>query len=459
MSISTFNGLNTAFRGLQAQQRALDVVSHNIANANTDGYSRQEAVLTAAPSIAAPSTFGMINPGQLGQGAQVLSYQRYRDAFNDNALRQQMGQQSGAQVSQDMLQRVELTLPEPGDNGLQSIMAKFWSSFQDVASNPENIGARQALAQQSQTMCAAFNTASTDLTAQLQDADTQANAAVDQINAISTQIASLNDSISKLVGLGQSPNDLLDSRDKLLDNLAQLGNMTVSYSGNSVATVTVGGLTVVDPSGATPRTRADFDGQFPTAMSATSGKLGALLDTFQNVIPGYSTQLDKLASALNNDINVQQQKGFDLNGAPGGLFFASATITSASQFTMNPAVLQDPRLIAASGSATSGPGDSANAVAMIGLSTSSSPGLGTTYNDYYTSLISGLGVAAQSANRASDTTTAVVNTLTDQRQSTSGVSLDEEMTNLVQYQHAFAAAGRCITTMSEMLDTIIQMVS
>jgi flagellar hook-associated protein 1 FlgK len=383
--------------------------------------------------------------------------------FNDNALRQQMGQQSGAQVSQDMLQRVELTLPEPGDNGLQSIMAKFWSSLQDVASNPENIGARQALAQQSQTMCAAFNTASSDLAAQRVDADTQANATVDQINAISTQIASLNSSISKLVGLGQSPNDLLDSRDKLLDNLAQLGNMTVSYSGNNVATVTIGGLTVVDPNGATARTRSDFDAQFPTTLTASSGKLGALLDAYQNVIPGYSQQLDNLAIAMHDDINAVHQQGFDLNGNAGGLFFASASITSASQLAVNPALLNDPKLIAASGSATAGPGDSANMVKLIGLSDGSTPPpvstLGTTYKDYYTALISGLGVAAQSASRANDTTTAVVNTLTDQRQSTSGVSLDEEMTNLVQYQHAFAAAGRCITTMSDMLDTIIQMVS
>src|SRR5215831_19199311 len=127
MSISTFNGLNTAFRGLETAQRALDTTSHNISNADTEGYTRQQAVIAAAPSLAAASVWGQIMPGQLGQGSEVESYRRFRDVFNDNALRSQLAQQGGAAVTQDALQRIELSLPEPGDNGLQSIMAKFWS--------------------------------------------------------------------------------------------------------------------------------------------------------------------------------------------------------------------------------------------------------------------------------------------------------------------------------------------
>jgi flagellar hook-associated protein 1 FlgK len=463
MGISTFNGLNTAFRGLQAQQRALDTITHNIANASTEGYTRQEAVIVAAPALAAPSVFGMVLPGQLGQGAEIQGYQRFRDQFTDNALREQLGRQGGAGIAQQTLQRIELSLPEPGDNGLQSIMAKFWSAMQDVSSNPENVGARAALVQQAQTMATAFNGAASDLASQRADADAQANAAVGQINAIASQIDALNASIKKLVGVGQQPNDLLDARDKLIDDLSQIASTTVTYSGNNVATVIVGGLTVVDPTGVTARTRADFDAQFPSQLSATSGSLGALIDAYQNVIPSYQAQLDNLAVALHDDINGVHQGGFDLNGNPGGLFFAGATITSASQLAVDPAMLADPKRFAAAGSATAGPGDSGNVLTLIGLRTGATAppvsSLGTTYDDYYTSLISGLGVAAQTASRGKDTVDAVVNTLTDQRQSVSGVSLDEEMTNLVQYQHAFAAAGRAITTMDQMLDTIINMVN
>src|SRR5262249_27904838 len=210
------------------------------------------------------------------------------------------------------VERIGQTLPEAGENGLQSIMTKCWNAWQDVATSPDNPGARTALVRQSQTMTAAFNTAASDLSAQRTDADNQANSTVDQINSISTQISGLNDSIQKLVAVGQTPNDLLDARDKLIDDLSALGNTTVSYSGNNVATVSVGGLTVVDPSGATARTRSDFDAQFPSAMNATSGKLGALIDAYQNVIPGVQGQLDKLAVAIHDDVNAVHAQGFDL---------------------------------------------------------------------------------------------------------------------------------------------------
>src|SRR3954468_15292533 len=282
MPISSFHGLQTALRGLEAAQLQIDTTGHNISNANTDGYTRQQAILAASPALSAVSVWGDTLPGQLGAGVDVTGYRRIRDQYNDNALRSQLGQQSGAEVSQDALQRVELTFPEPGDNGLQSIMTKFWNAWHDVATNPDNAGARAALVKQSQTMTSAFNTAASDLQAQGADADTQANAVVDNINSISTQIAKLNDSIKKLTAVGQTPNDLMDSRDKLIDQLSALSNTTVAYGSDNVATVSVGGLTVVDPSGATSRSRSDFDAQFPSAMSATSGKLGALLDVYQN---------------------------------------------------------------------------------------------------------------------------------------------------------------------------------
>src|SRR3954469_5223700 len=462
MPISSFHGLQTALRGLEAAQLQIDTTGHNISNANTEGYTRQQAILAASPALGAISVWGQTLPGQVGSGVDVTGYRRIRDQFNDNALRSQLGQQAGAGVAQDALQRVALSFPEPGNNGLQSIMTKFWNALHDVASNPDNAGARTSLVKQSQTMTAAFNTAPSDLVSQRTDADNQANTVVDQINAISTQIAGLNDSISKLVAVGQTPNDLMDSRDKLVDDLSALGNVSVSYSGNNVATVSGGGRTVVAPSGATSRSRSDFDAEFPNAMSPTSGKLGALLDVYQNVIPGFQSRLDKLAVAIHDDVNAVHAQGFDLSGNAGGKFFASASITSASQLAIDPAILADPTKVAAAGSATSGPGDATNAFALLGLSDGSTPPpvstLGSTYKDYYSSLISDLGVAAQSATGTKTTADAVVNTLTAQRQSVSGVSLDEEMTNLIQFQHAYSAAGRMISTMDQMLDTLIGMV-
>ena len=255
--------------------------------------------------------------------------------------------------------------------------------------------------------------ASSELSAQRSDADAQADGAVGEINALATQIGGLNDSIAKLVAVGQAPNDLLDVRDKLLDDLSKLAPTTVSYGSNSVATVTVGGLTVVDPSGAISRTRTEFDGQFPTPLG--TGKLGALLDVYQNVLPGYQARLDELAVALHDDVNAVHQSGFDLAGNAGGAFFAGASITGAADLAVDPALIADASKVAAAG-APGAPGDSANALRIIGLRTGTTAPpvstLGTTYDDFYTGLISDLGVAAQTATRDRDTVDAVVNALT-----------------------------------------------
>jgi len=150
VSISTFNGLNVALRGLLTQQRALDVTSHNIANANTEGYTRQEAVLNSEEPLANVGIWGMIFPGQMGQGVTVDSYRRIRDVFNDTELRGQLARQAGAEVRYRELSGIETAIPEPGDNGIQALMTKFFANWQDVANNPENLAARQALAQQAQ---------------------------------------------------------------------------------------------------------------------------------------------------------------------------------------------------------------------------------------------------------------------------------------------------------------------
>lgn len=459
MSISTFHGLNTALRGLLTQQRSLDTVTHNVANAGTEGYTRQEAVHAATDSLAHLSVFGMIMPGQLGTGVEVETYRRIRDRFNDNALRGQFGKQADASVRHDVLGRIELTLPEPSDQGLQSLMSGFWSAWQDVSTNPSNSGARTALVQRSQSMAAAFNTASADLAEQLADVNTQADSAVGEINAIATQIAALNDSIAKLIAVGQEPNDLRDTRDKLIDDLSRLGNTAVTYSGNEMATVTVGGLVVVDPSGATARTRAEFDTQFGSgALSA--GKLRGLIDGFVNAIPNMTAKLDALAIALHDAINTQHAAGFDLAGVGGGRFFTAAAITSASQLAVDPALIANANLIAASASAAGAPGDSGNALAIIGLRANPAPAgstLGTTFDDYYTAMISALGTEAQGAERDQDTFDGVVLSLENRRSEVSGVSLDEEMANMVRFQHAFSAAGRMLSAMDEMLDVVVHM--
>jgi flagellar hook-associated protein 1 FlgK len=474
MPISTFPGLNIALSAVQAEPRSHDKTSHNIANASTDGYSRQVSNLVAKPGLGALSVWGMIIPGQIGQGVEVGSVTRIRDQFNDNNLRANYSAQGEADVRQTTWQGIESALPEPGDNGLQAAMSNFWTAVQNVSTNPEDTGARQALAQSTQALGQSFQTASNALSAQRTDVDTQANSMVAQINADATQISHLNTSIAKLQAVGQNPNDLLDARDKLVDELSTLGNTTTTPGANGVVTVTFGGVVIVDPSTATGLpatmpTRATFNPGYPAAPTIaaglTSGQLRGLLDAYTTTLNpaaagSMPAKLDQLAISIHDAVNTQQEAGFDKNGVPGVALFAGAAITSASQLAVNAAIVSDPSLNAASGTAAGAPGDSSNMLALFAIRSATAPTgstLGSTFDDYYAGMVSGMGLAAQTADRDVSTADTVVNTLEDRRSQVSGVSLDEEMTNLVKFQHAYTAAGRAMTTLNDMLDTLVHL--
>jgi flagellar hook-associated protein 1 len=239
-------------------------------------------------------------------------------------------------------------------------------------------------------------------------------------------------------------------------------------------TVTFGGVVLVDPSTATGLpptmpTRTTFNTGYPAtptvAAGLTGGQLKGLLDAYSTtlnpaVAGSMPAKLDKLAISLHDAVNAQHAAGFDKNGTAGGLFFAGATITSASQLAINPAIVNNPSLIAASSTSAGAPGDSSNMLALFAIRSAAAPTgstLGSTFDDYYGGIISGLGLAAQTANRDVDTADTVVNTLEDRRSQVSGVSLDEEMTNLVKFQHAYSAAGRAMSTLNDMLDTLVHL--
>ena len=474
MPISTFNGLNIALSAVQAEQRSLDTTSHNIANASTDGYSRQVSELAAKPGLGALSVWGMIIPGQLGQGVEVADVTRIRDMFNDNNLRANLSTQGEADVRQTTWQGIESSLPEPGANGLQAAMSSFWTAVQNVSTNPEDTGARQALAQSVQALGLSFQTASNALSAQRSDVDTQADAMIAQVDADATQISHLNTAIAKLQAVGQNPNDLLDLRDSLVDELSTLGNTTTTPGANGVVTVKFGGVVIVDPSTATGLpptmpTRATFNPGYPAtpavAAGLTGGQLKGLLDAYSTTLNpaaagSMPAKLDQLASSLHDALNAQQQAGFDKNGVAGVPLFSGASITSASQLAVNPAIIANPSLIAASSTSAGAPGDSTNMLALFGIRSASAPTgstLGATFDDFYAGMVSSMGLAAQTAGRDVSTSDTVVNSLQDRRSQVSGVSLDEEMTNLVKFQHAYSAAGRAMSTLNDMLDTLVHL--
>jgi flagellar hook-associated protein 1 len=442
MPLSTFMGLETTLRGILAQQLAIDVTGHNISNANTVGYTRQRAMLTPTESYTVPGTTRPPQAGQLGTGVDVTSYQRVRDSFIDIQYRAQAMRQGAADAAQDGLKQVEGALNEPSDNGLNTLLQRYWSAWQDVSNNPENLATRQALAQNAASLANGFTSLSSQLgTIQSQTA-LNVTYTLAEVNQIGGQVAQLNDAIMKARVTGDQPNDLYDQRDNLIDRLSELGNVTVTDTTLGQVDISIGGASLV--AGATAASVVETD-----LTSLTSGKLSGLIQLRDTTIPDYQTQLDTLASTLITATNTQHALGSDLSGNPGGVFF---TGSSAATIGINSALLSNPALIAASGNGQ--PGNAANALLLAGIRNQTLVG-SATIDTAYSQLVTKIGSDTQQAQRDKDTADLLVGSLDDRRQSVSGVSLDEEMTNLVRFQRGYQASARAMSAMDEMIDQLI----
>ncbi|HKI91769.1 MAG TPA: flagellar hook-associated protein FlgK [Gaiellaceae bacterium] len=446
MAISTFLGVETALRGILAQQRSIDVTGHNIANASTPGYSRQVAnLVTTQPMADAPA-------GLLGTGVDVQSYQRIRDSYIDVQLRAQTMLKGYAQAQQDGLSQVELSLNEPSDTGLSSLLGKYWAAWQNVANAPEDVATRQALAQSAASLANGFNSLASQITTVQTQTTQEQSLTMDQVNSIGTQIASLTGSIKAAELAGQQPNDLLDKRDLLIDKLSALGNTSVSTTAGTAGTlgaidVSFGGSTLVSDTTASTLT-------LPLA-SLTSGKLAgmqAVLTAITDPTSGYLTRLNTLASTLASSTNTQHALGTDLNGNPGGTFFTVTAGSEAATIAVNPALLASPSKIAASSNGQVG--DAGNAIALSDLQRSTLIG-GATIDGAYSQLVTQIGSDSQQSQQSLDNATSLVDSLSNRRQSVSGVSLDEEMANLLQFQRGYQASARALTAMDDMINELI----
>jgi flagellar hook-associated protein 1 len=429
MSISTFMGLHTSLRGLLAEQRALDVTSHNVANANTLGYSRQEAQLQATGALALPPT------GQLGTGVDAIAYKRIRDSFLDLQYRAQSMQVGGSTTRADALDQAELRLGEPGDNGIAARLNKFWSSWSDLANTPESGAARQALIGSAGTLAHAVNALDDGLqTVAAQAADRLASltGAGGELQQMGSELAGLNGAIRDAESVGAQPNDLLDRRDLLLDKLSKLAQVSVADNGSGSIRVTLGGAAAPLVDGSTLTWP-------PPAMTTPGGTIGALVDlsSATGTIASFRGELATFAQALTTQVNGIYQT------AAGADFFAYDTGTAT--LSVNPAVTAA-TVRAGAGAA----GDSSAARALSELrGASGGP------NDLYARLVTRIGTEVADARRGSLNATALSESIEDRRQSTAGVSLDEEMTNLIRFQRGYQAAARAMSATDTLLDTLI----
>jgi flagellar hook-associated protein 1 len=443
MSISTFTGIQTSLRGLLAQQRALDVTSHNISNASTVGYTRQEATLAATNSLPVVTNSGA-NAGQLGTGVDVQSYRRVRDQFLDLQYRGQnmsLGEQS---TRSDALSQAELSFAEPGDNGVASALQKFWDAWGDVTNGPEGAAARQTLVDDARDVTQRINDLQSSLAGARQraaDEYTQLAGAGGEVSRTADDLASTLNAIRSAEMTGSQPNDLYDRRDLLLDQLSSMGQVSMTQSPGGSFDISLGGVTIVDADDTTGIATVPA-GTFPLSFSTSpGGRLGALMDlqSATGPIGSYQTELASMAQSLNDSVNA-------IYGTTGTNFFTYSNpgTSGLPEIHLNEPAISSSTVVGGLG----GQSDNSFALQISNLR-------GGDADKRYQQLVTRMGNEVAQATRSQSTAQVLTDNLSDRRESVSGVSLDEEMTNIIRFQRAYQASARAMSTTDEMLDTLI----
>ena len=275
---SPFFGLNIGASALRTAQTLVDITNQNIANANTPGYSRQSAVVSASTPEPMPTLSGSGTPGQLGTGVMINTITRARDTFVDGQIRGQLTTQGEVDARGTALTQVEAIVNEPSTTGLSSTLSKYWSAWQEVANTPADSAVRANLVQQGAAVADAFHGQIAQFTQQQHDLDNQVSLAVSNVNTLANQIAAVNTQISQVETSGMHANDLRDQRDVLVDSLSKLVKINVVESGDGQLSINVGNHQLVDKQLVHPMVANAVAGNFtqvqwpdPTAATVSGG--------------------------------------------------------------------------------------------------------------------------------------------------------------------------------------------
>lgn len=519
---STFHGLETARRGMYTQQSALQVTGHNVANANTPGYTRQRINFQQTEAYPSPAFNKPMLPGQIGTGVEAGSVQRIRDSFLDVQYRGENNKLGYWESKADALTKMEEIMNEPTDSGLAKTIDMFWQSLQDLAGNPKNPGARAVVKERGIALAETFNYLSNSISTIRQDLQNELNVTEKNANALLDRINSLNEQIAAVEPHGMVPNDLYDERDRMIDDLSQIVNITVSYqqSGGKPSAIAEGRavISLADTDGAAIARLVDGQGvqhidvkftppgqdtyvtevtvggkTFSADAFTSDGSLKGLMESFgmknsngdikgdypdmlkelDNLAFTFAKEFNKVHSAgmspneinhknaageiepVNLDINFFKDKKYgELSEANRKGFAQRIDLADAIQESIDNIANADgsdpSKATTGDGSVLLELGDLINKEFDYGLNSEMA-----SFRNYFQVLVGGMAVKTQNALRLTDNSGTLRQSVDDKRMSVSAVSLDEEMTNMIQFQHAYNASARMISLQDELLDKII----
>lgn len=471
--------LDIARKAMIANQLGIQVTSHNIANVNTAGYSRQRVTLEETTPVNS-------SPGQIGTGVAATSIQRCVDLLVDNQLVAESGIYNALDYTATVVGQVEALFNEAEGANLGDRINEFFNAWEDLATNPQGLAERQMVVSNGDLLASAFRKADQQLRNFQENANKDVVALAADINTIARQIADLNGKIKIALVGGQQPNDLMDQRAVLLRSLSEkIGFTTLTDQYGQVNVMIGNGKALVDGESAgtlaatpvlNPATGEAWNRVFLTLPNQSalgsqditsyisSGQVQAVVDFRDNYVTSVRSRLDSLAYSISSFVNQQHAAGYGLDGSTGVDFFQAAALSgAASNFALNPALPGNLNAVAAAGSdptapAGSGAGDNRNASLVAGLKSLQIGILGnTTFTDFLGGVIGEVGTKAKSANQDLEHQKNIIDYLEAQREQVSGVSLDEEMTNLIKFQRAFEAATKLITAMDDLLQQVIEL--
>jgi flagellar hook-associated protein 1 FlgK len=454
----TFHGINMASNALRAFQRALDVTGHNISNVDTAGYTRQTVEFRAND----PTQFWMGGVHSLGNGVSIASVNRIQDAFLEQRKLGASGDTGKFMQMTDSLNNIQSLFLEPGGSGIADAMDKFFNAWSALSSNPNEATARMQVQQAGDTLASRVRTTYSSLKDQATFTQESIKDTLDQVQSLSQKIAELNGQIRQKQAEGSEPNDLMDMRDQALRDLGQLVDINTFQQPDGTVNVYMNQLTLVDSAGAVP-TPMSYDTMTNTISDASgtfdvrSGKLRALFESAEQ-IKSYEGNLDSLANNLRTQINAIHQTGTNPLGNTGVNFFNDSVPQSgAIDFDLDPAVAANPQAIATS--TTGDPGDGGLALAISRLKDQSVGALGNvTFGNYFGNMVSDIGRKAQYWQAQVDNQQAMNAQIDNQIQAVSGVSLDDEMANMLRFQRSYQAAAKALSIFDQMTEDLINMV-
>lgn len=454
-----FQGIEIGKSALLSHQLNLQTIGHNIANVNTPGYSRQRVTITSAyPELS--------TVGNIGQGVRSEDVRHIRDLFLGQQLREEQKSMGQWTYKEKILTRIEGLFNEPNDNTIADRLNEFWNAWSDLNNaGGESVTARDGVVEMSILLTESMHELHGQLLSLQDSIDLDMVNLTSEINRLNQQIAKINDQVKRQELGSVKANDLRDQRDRLIDDLSNIIDVNVREKPNGEAIVYIGAMTVVDGRDfltidaeeynykGSIRHRLVWSGT-DVELKNINGELAGLTESRDDIVGKYIGELDELAGTLVREVNRVHSNGYDLNNNTNIQFF-DPRFTDAGTIRVNPAIVRDGTRIAAA-SNPDAVGDTSNVLEIWGLKNQRIADRNTaTLNEFYDRIAGSLGVETKEAITFLENYQLLVHQLDTQKQAVQGVSLDEEMANMVKFQHAYDAAARVVTTMDEALNTVI----